>query len=492
MQPATLLTSPTRIPTNPVETRPAIRDSHRGGSRGSSMASHRTFASRSSSTIRMQQLDFEAQLAQANARSAQKDAEAKIARANAAAQQAEADAQKAEAVAEAQRADLDATRKYLEAERAKLEEFNSSDEERLKFDEEEDMREARTSLKWDAPDRQPYSSQNFGGLSTTESHEKPQITFPETPPTTGFTYGKDETLSGIVTPHLNVNWLVGHGLKLFGDDVATGQTLHGKIVGNEHAPRFPATKKLGQTSLTTTVLPDYKAPVPTSRTGPTPTLTAPVTNAMFPAPRMTHLGFRSTALPSLKNIHGQRQFRPRTPWEFSGTVGRAPPPTQTFTTATSRPSDPAVAAPPFQTQPVPPSAPTYTPPSDLVGILGQISTAIQLLACRDTHSTNDNRVIMARQAIQRDLSTFSGDSEEWANFAVAYIRSTQACSFSNDENLSRLQKCLKGKAREVVQALLVTPENVPEILNTLEFNFGQPEDIVGALIGKAESASQVK
>ncbi|CAG7823852.1 unnamed protein product, partial [Allacma fusca] len=240
---------------------------------------------------------------------------------------------------------LDATRKYLEAERAKLEELNSSDEERLKFDEEEDMRGAGASSKWEVPDRQHYSSQSFGRLLTTESHEKPKITFPETPPTTGFTYGKDETLSGIVTPHLNLNWLGGHGLKLFGDDDATGQPLHGRSIGSEHAPGFPATKE-GQALLTTTVLPDYKAPVPTRRTGPTPTLTAPVTNAMFPDPRMTHLGFRSTALPPLTNVHGSKQFRPRPPW--------APPPTQTFPTATSRPTAPAVAAPPIHTQPGPP------------------------------------------------------------------------------------------------------------------------------------------
>ncbi|CAG7827426.1 unnamed protein product, partial [Allacma fusca] len=359
-QPATLLTSLTRSPTNPVQTRPAIRDSHRGGSGGSSLASHRTFASRSSSTIRMQQLDLEAQLAQANARSAQKDAESKIAR-------AEADAQKAEAIADAQKADLDATRKYLEAERAKLEELNSSDEERMKFDEEEDIRETGASFKWDAPDRQPYSSRNVGGLLTTESHGKPQITFPETPPTTGFTFGKDETLSGIVTPHLNLNWLGGHGLKLFGDDVATGQLLHGRSVGNEHAPGFPATKGLAQGSLPTAVLPDYKAPAPTRRTGPTPTLTAPVTNSMFPAPRMAHFVCRSTALPPLTNVHGSKQFQPRPPW--------APPPTQTFPTATSRPTAPAVAAPPIHTQPGPPPAPTYAPTNWLLpdGVEGGVA-----------------------------------------------------------------------------------------------------------------------
>ncbi|CAG7821874.1 unnamed protein product, partial [Allacma fusca] len=50
----------------------------------------------------------------------------------------------------------------------------------------------------------------------------------------------------------------------------------------------------------------------------------------------------------------------------------------------------------------------------------------------------------------------------------------------------------RGKARDVVQALLVTPENVPEILRTLEFHFGQPEDIIGSMIAKAETAVIVR
>ncbi|CAG7832023.1 unnamed protein product, partial [Allacma fusca] len=101
-------------------------------------------------------------------------------------------------------------------------------------------------------------------------------------------------------------------------------------------------------------------------------------------------------------------------------------------------------------------------------------------------------ILMSRHAMQRDLPTFSGEPEEWATFAASFIRSTQACNFSNDENLSRLQKCLRGKAKDMVQSLLVTPENVPEIMQTLEFNFGQAENIIGDLIVKAEAAVTVQ
>ena len=59
------------------------------------------------------------------------------------------------------------------------------------------------------------------------------------------------------------------------------------------------------------------------------------------------------------------------------------------------------------------------------------------------------------------------------------------CKFSDRENLQRLRRCLKGKAKEAVQSLLTAPENVSTIISTLEKRFGRPAYVIQELIDKA-------
>ncbi|XP_017476429.1 PREDICTED: uncharacterized protein LOC108366518 [Rhagoletis zephyria] len=75
--------------------------------------------------------------------------------------------------------------------------------------------------------------------------------------------------------------------------------------------------------------------------------------------------------------------------------------------------------------------------------------------------------LASRQCVPRDLPTFNGDPDEWHIFISAYEQSSALAGFSNHENLIRLQKCLRGKAREVVRNLLELPDMVPNIINTL-------------------------
>lgn len=60
-------------------------------------------------------------------------------------------------------------------------------------------------------------------------------------------------------------------------------------------------------------------------------------------------------------------------------------------------------------------------------------------------------------------------------FHQLFATSTQQCGYSHAENLSRLQRSLQGRARDAVASLLAVPENVPEILQTLEFRFGRSD-----------------
>lgn len=54
--------------------------------------------------------------------------------------------------------------------------------------------------------------------------------------------------------------------------------------------------------------------------------------------------------------------------------------------------------------------------------------------------------IAARHVVDKKLPNFFGDPSEWPIWYHQYKNSTALCGFTDDENLDRLQRCLKGKA----------------------------------------------
>ncbi|XP_036327132.1 uncharacterized protein LOC118739729 [Rhagoletis pomonella] len=77
-----------------------------------------------------------------------------------------------------------------------------------------------------------------------------------------------------------------------------------------------------------------------------------------------------------------------------------------------------------------------------------------------------------------DLPEFSGRPEDWPVFYTAFNESTAAYGYSNFDNNQRLQKCLKGDARETVKSLLIHPNNVSYIIEQLKFRYGRPEQLI--------------
>ena len=69
------------------------------------------------------------------------------------------------------------------------------------------------------------------------------------------------------------------------------------------------------------------------------------------------------------------------------------------------------------------------------------------------HKRLNQEQIAAWHALSKELPTFSGRPEEWPLFLSVFDETTTACNFSDQENLSRLQRCLKGKALEAVRFL---------------------------------------
>lgn len=63
--------------------------------------------------------------------------------------------------------------------------------------------------------------------------------------------------------------------------------------------------------------------------------------------------------------------------------------------------------------------------------------------------------IAARQVIAKELPTFTAHTEDWPLFVSSFTNTTQACGYSEEENLARLQRCLKGNAIKAVQSQLL-------------------------------------
>ncbi|XP_055542826.1 uncharacterized protein LOC129728414 [Wyeomyia smithii] len=95
--------------------------------------------------------------------------------------------------------------------------------------------------------------------------------------------------------------------------------------------------------------------------------------------------------------------------------------------------------------------------------------------------------LAARQAVSKDLPDFSGNPEDWPLFFSMFNNSTQMCGFSNEENMLRLRKCLKGRALEAVKYRLLHPSNVAGVMSTLKMLYGRPEAIVQAIVKKVRT-----
>ncbi|XP_062704268.1 uncharacterized protein LOC134286640 [Aedes albopictus] len=100
--------------------------------------------------------------------------------------------------------------------------------------------------------------------------------------------------------------------------------------------------------------------------------------------------------------------------------------------------------------------------------------------------------VAARQVISKELPSFTGDPIEWPMFISSYMHSTSACGYTDSENLLRLQRCLKGTAKDAVSSLLLHPTSVPQIISTLQTLYGRPEQIVNNMVSKVRNTPAPK
>ena len=100
--------------------------------------------------------------------------------------------------------------------------------------------------------------------------------------------------------------------------------------------------------------------------------------------------------------------------------------------------------------------------------------------------------IMSRQVIDKKLPYFGGNPLEWNSWYNRYSSTTAKCNLDNSENLDRLEKFLKGKARDMVQSKLGQTEAVPWIISTLKKLYGRPEVVLKAHLQKIKELPPIK
>ncbi|XP_053667342.1 uncharacterized protein LOC128716760 [Anopheles marshallii] len=98
----------------------------------------------------------------------------------------------------------------------------------------------------------------------------------------------------------------------------------------------------------------------------------------------------------------------------------------------------------------------------------------------------------ARRSIPKDLPVFSGDVGQWGLFYATYQRSTVLCGFSDDENLIRLQKALRGPALESVDHIMLLPDGLAKVMEILCTEYGRPDLIVDDLVEKVRRLPPVR
>ncbi|XP_055605469.1 uncharacterized protein LOC129753653 [Uranotaenia lowii] len=121
----------------------------------------------------------------------------------------------------------------------------------------------------------------------------------------------------------------------------------------------------------------------------------------------------------------------------------------------------------------------------------QQSTPQRTIGYQQAHIDNlnnfSNSQALARQAASRELPSFTGVPEEWPLFISTFYTTTSMCGYTQEENLLRLQKSLRGKAFDAVKCMLMHPSNVECIISTLKMLFGNHEVIIHNLISRIKS-----
>lgn len=97
------------------------------------------------------------------------------------------------------------------------------------------------------------------------------------------------------------------------------------------------------------------------------------------------------------------------------------------------------------------------------------------------------RIITDARNEDRSLPKFYGDVLDWPIFREKFRDTTNKFKISDDSNMTRLEKALRGKARDRVKDMLKNPCFVNEIMEVLETRYGGASNVSAAAMEAVEN-----
>lgn len=77
-------------------------------------------------------------------------------------------------------------------------------------------------------------------------------------------------------------------------------------------------------------------------------------------------------------------------------------------------------------------------------------------------------------------------------FFIEFRQSTAIYGYGQIENTHRLRKCLQGDAKKLVEGLLMYPQNVEQVLYTLQLSYGRPESLIRCQLEKIRGLRSIE
>lgn len=130
------------------------------------------------------------------------------------------------------------------------------------------------------------------------------------------------------------------------------------------------------------------------------------------------------------------------------------------------------------------------PNNDIKMLCETLSNVLKSVPSPSIH--NKSSKLLARHTVDKDFPRFDGNPREWPLFYKQFQNICSLCEYSNEEIMLKLQSCLKGDAKGAVAGMMLTPENVNLVIQTLQMRFGRPEQIIDAMLFNVRSLPYIR